>query len=164
VTGTGQEIERKYLVTDPSVVAGHEGVPVAQRYLFNDGHMVIRIGQKLGRFILGIKSADAVLVREEFETEVPEPLGRILFDSPMSLGVAKTRYYLDHAGATWAVDVFDGVHAGLVLAEVELNSPDETVDVPVWCGAEVTTDPRYSNHELARRAAAPGGCGHRNQH
>jgi adenylate cyclase len=163
VTGTGQEIERKYLVTDPSVVAGHEGVPVAQRYLFNDGHVVIRMGQKLGRFVLGVKRADARLVREEFEIEVPELLGRILFASPLSLGVTKTRYYLEHAGTSWAVDVFDGVHAGLVVAEVELDSPDETVDVPPWCGAEVTTDPRYSNHELARRTTVPGGHGSTNQ-
>ena len=44
-----------------------------------------------------------------------------------------------------------------------MNSPDELVDVPPWCGAEVTTDPQYSNHELARRTAAPAGGGNANQ-
>jgi len=83
--GTGWEIERKYLVTDPEVVARHVGVPVEQRYLFNDGRVVIRVRRKQGRFVLGIKNAAAALVRGEFETEVPEPLGSALFDSGAAL-------------------------------------------------------------------------------
>jgi len=159
VTRSDQEIERKYLVNDPNIIKGHEGVPVVQRYLFNDSRVVIRIRNRQGRFILGIKTADPALVRDEFETEIPEPLGRTLFDSPRSPSLAKTRYYLDHAGTTWTVDVFDGPHAGLILAEIELASPDEVVDVPPWCGAEVTTDPRYPNHQLARYTASPAGRG-----
>jgi adenylate cyclase len=52
------------------------------------------------------------------------------------------------------IDEFLGENAGLVLAEIELASPDEPVELPAWAGAEVTDDPRYYNSNLV---AAPQG-------
>jgi CYTH domain-containing protein len=49
------------------------------------------------------------------------------------------------------IDVYRGVHEGLVVAEVEF--PDEKscaeFEAPDWFGAEVTGDQRYSNLKLA---------------
>lgn len=49
------------------------------------------------------------------------------------------------------MDVFEGENAGLVVAEVELTSPDEAFERPAWLGAEVTGVPRYYNSELSVR-------------
>ena len=62
--------------------------------------------------------------------------------------IEKTRYTIEHAGHAWDVDVFGGANKGLILAEVELKSPDEAVSLPPWIGSEVTGDPRFRNSKL----------------
>jgi adenylate cyclase len=49
----------------------------------------------------------------------------------------------------WEIDEFLGENQGLLIAEVELTSPDQAIDVPDWVGEEVTTDKRYYNSNLA---------------
>jgi adenylate cyclase len=53
----------------------------------------------------------------------------------------------------WEIDEFLD-RGGLWLAELELDSADDVVVVPAWLRAaverEVTDDPRYTNHALAR--------------
>jgi adenylate cyclase len=58
-----------------------------------------------------------------------------------------------HAGLTWEVDVFEGAHHGLVIAEVELERADQAVPLPSWAGAEITHDLRYRSAALARAGA-----------
>jgi CYTH domain-containing protein len=45
-----------------------------------------------------------------------------------------------------------GTLDGIVLAEVELEHPDQDPQLPPWLGEEVTNDPRYEKGTLARRA------------
>ena len=40
-------------------------------------------------------------------------------------------------------------HAPLIIAEIEVDSVDETFERPAWLGEEVTHDRRYYNHALA---------------
>jgi adenylate cyclase len=47
------------------------------------------------------------------------------------------------------VDVFEGDNAGLVVAEVELDSEDEVIHLPDWIGAEISHDKRYYNAALS---------------
>ena len=53
-------------------------------------------------------------------------------------------------GYFWEVDEFLGAHAGLVLAEIELQAPDQPFARPPWLGKEVTDDPRYHNSSLSK--------------
>ncbi len=62
--------------------------------------------------------------------------------------IAKTRYLRDYEGYVWEIDVFAGQNAGLIVAEVELSSPQEKPPLPPWVGAEVTADSRYFNNSL----------------
>lgn len=48
------------------------------------------------------------------------------------------------------VDEFYGDNKGLVVAEIELEKPDEPFDRPAWLGEEVTGDRRYYNSHLLR--------------
>jgi adenylate cyclase len=67
----------------------------------------------------------------------------------------KVRHFVSHAGATWQVDVYDGILNGVVLAEIELERADQKLELPDWIGKEVTGDPSYRKvNLLAQRIAA----------
>ena len=63
----------------------------------------------------------------------------------------KTRYRVPVGAHVFEVDVFHGVLAPLVIAEVELRSEDESFLRPDWLGDEVSHDPQYRNSELVQR-------------
>ena len=62
--------------------------------------------------------------------------------------VDKTRYLVPAGEKYFEVDVFAGDNEGLVMAEIELDSPDQPFERPAWLGEEVTGDPRYYNSYL----------------
>ena len=67
----------------------------------------------------------------------------------------KVRHFVPYAGATWHVDVYDGILNGVVLAEIELERADQQLELPAWIGKEVTGDPSYRKvNMLAQRIAA----------
>ena len=63
----------------------------------------------------------------------------------------KERFRLDRDGRTIELDVYAGDLDGLVVAEVEFESEQESADFhpPAWLGREVTGDERYANRRLA---------------
>ena len=64
--------------------------------------------------------------------------------------VDKVRHRIRVGDHVWELDVFAGENQGLVMAEVELGSEDESFEMPEWAGDEVSSDPRYYNVNLAR--------------
>ena len=48
----------------------------------------------------------------------------------------------------WEVDEFHGDNQGLVIAEVELESEEQEIELPDWIGKDVSHDPRYLNINL----------------
>ncbi|GGN21634.1 CYTH domain-containing protein [Streptomyces fuscichromogenes] len=144
------EVERRFLVREPSVVHGTEGIEIAQVYLFADEHTVLRVGRRHGGWRLTVKDSGSGLVRREYHAELPEEFGTALFASSSARRSVKRRYLVPYAGREWLVDVY---RDGPVLAEVELPAADAELAVPAWCGAEVTGDPAYADHALARKAA-----------
>jgi CYTH domain-containing protein len=63
--------------------------------------------------------------------------------------ITKTRYCVPVGAHVFEVDVFEGANAGLIVAEVELEDPDEYFEKPAWLGQEVTGDPKYYNAQLS---------------
>lgn len=61
----------------------------------------------------------------------------------------KKRYGLDLPGGEWVLDVFADSNSPLVVAEVELNGPDDILKLPAWCGQELTGQHQLSNAALA---------------
>ena len=57
--------------------------------------------------------------------------------------IYKTRYYVHKGSHTFEVDEFDAQNRGLVIAEIELGSENETFVVPDWLGEEVTGQVKY---------------------
>ena len=64
--------------------------------------------------------------------------------------VVKTRYCVNAGnGLIWEVDEFEGVLAGLILAEIELEDINQKFEFPKWIGIELTGLKNWSNASLA---------------
>lgn len=143
------EIERKFLVRAESLPPLGEGVPMSQAYLGLDPVVRVRVaGQSAFLTVKG----PGLVQRAEVEAPLPLDAARELFTLrlPGSRVVQKTRHLVEHGGKNWEVDIFSGELAGLALAEIELQSPEEPVALPPWADREVSEDPRYQNVNLAR--------------
>ncbi len=155
----GIEIERKFLPrNDGWRAAARKVVPMAQGYL-NDLALVdsgamrasVRVRIEGDAAFLNIKSRELGASRQEFEYPVPVAEARALLKLCVGGLVEKHRHYVEHAGHLWEVDEFLGDNAGLVVAEIELASEDETFAQPDWVGVEATHAARYYNLALASR-------------
>lgn len=144
------EVERKYIVSDPSFLTElDEGTGMVQGYLVDSPERTVRIRiASDGTAMLAVKGPRQGAARVELECDVPMEIGEQLLASCKAL-VSKTRYPVVANGRIWVVDVFHAESEGLVLAEIELNNPDEPFTKPSWCGDEVTNDDRYYNNSLA---------------
>ncbi|MCP8883413.1 CYTH domain-containing protein [Devosia sp. XJ19-1] len=151
------EIERKFLVKGDDWRASSTGsAALRQGYLSTSAKATVRIRiLDDSRAVLTLKGPTDGISRAEFEYEVPLDEGRALLEMSRPNVVEKRRYLVPHGGLTWEVDVFEGAHAGLVMAEVELASADQSVDLPAWAGTEVSHDDRYANASLSRNPGVP---------
>ncbi|MHB1373344.1 MAG: CYTH domain-containing protein [Thauera sp.] len=146
-----REIERKFLVRDPRILDGRQGERIIQGYLAKEsGSMSTRVRIRGNRAYLTLKSPKIGYGRDEFEYVIPLADGEAMIANHCAGRIVnKTRYLVDHAPHVFEVDVFEGSHAGLIVAEVELPHEHTVVRRPEWLGDEVTGDSRYSNFVLA---------------
>ena len=144
------EIERKFLVDAEKISALNltGGEKIFQGYLSTDKNKTVRVRVKNNRGFLTIKSANIGIVRKEFEYEIPVADAEEILKLCAPNVLQKVRYKVEYAGKIFEVDIFSGRHQGLILAEVELNSPTEIVDLPEWIGEEVSDNPKYYNSNL----------------
>ena len=155
------EIERKFLVVGESWRAETMShTQMIQAYLFSapDRSMRVRI-ENDSRATLCIKFGASPLFRDEFEYPIPVADAKELVVHASGAVIEKTRYLSHFQGYLWEIDVYGGVYAGLIVAEVEMDSTDDNPPLPAWVGLEVTHDRRYSNAMLATRNMA-GELGH----
>jgi adenylate cyclase len=150
------EIERRFLVmSDEWRRYADAGVSIQQAYIAIEGLTVVRLriaGTAATLTIKAVEDEDDLRTRREYEFGVPLADALDLMDDLQEQRtVRKTRHRLPHDGRIWEVDAFEGANAGLVIAEVELTSPDEPVSIPPWAGAEISNDRRYLNAALAVR-------------
>ncbi len=153
----GEEIERKYLVrSDAWRAAARPGKALVQGYLSSNAKATVRVRLIEGRrAVITIKGPVDGISRAEFEYDIPLEDAEALLAIAEPHVVRKTRFEVPVDGLVWEVDVFGGAHAGLVLAEIELERADQPVDPPAWVGREVSDDDRYANASLARAAGVP---------
>jgi adenylate cyclase len=149
------EIERKFTVIDDAWRAQSvRSQRLVQGYL-NDARAIgarcsvrVRIGGALAW--ISVKAAVAGVERAEYEYEIPVADAELLLRDFGDGLIEKTRHYVTHAGILFEIDEFSGKNIGLIVAEVELESADQTFDRPNWLGSEVSDDPRYYNVRLAQ--------------
>lgn len=120
-----------------------------QGYLASDRRCSIRVRVAGEHAWLNLKGATLGVERAEFEYAIPAPDAREILATLCSGPVIeKTRWYVRHGRHTWEIDEFAGENAGLIVAEIELDSADEPFERPAWLGEEVSHDPRYYNVRL----------------
>jgi len=143
-----QEIERKFSVKNTNFLANAKiWFNIKQGYLNSDKNRTVRIRTKNNKGFITVKGKSSLdgLSRFEWEKEILIDDAERLLLLCEDFIIDKTRYIVDFNGKEFEVDVFQGDNKGLIIAEVELNSVDEEIDLPDWIDMELTGDPRYYN-------------------
>lgn len=144
-----KEIERKFLVKDEPFKLFSTGVLYRQGYLNRDKERTVRVRVAGDQAYITIKGVTNGMERLEFEYMIPmKDANELLETICIKPLIEKFRYKFVSDGHVWEVDEFIGDNKGLTVAEVELQSADEKVDLPDWVGKEVTGDVRYYNSNL----------------
>ena len=149
------EIERKFLVDHlPDELPAGDRIEQGYLAIADDG-VEVRVRRRAGRATITVKSGPAH-VRTEVELAIEVHHFEALWPLTAGRRVAKTRHLLELGdGLVAEIDVYDAPHDGLLVAEIEFASPDDSDAFlpPGWLGAEVTGDPRYANQSLALAGA-----------
>lgn len=145
-----QEIERKFLVKGNGWRRkATSKTHIEQGYLARGRRSTIRVRIKDGKAAtLTIKTREAGASRSEFEYRIGLKDAKALMALCGSARIEKHRYEVPVGKLVWEIDVFIRPANGLVMAEVELDSETDDVEMPRWVGEEVTNDPRYRNSSL----------------
>ncbi|MFC1858280.1 CYTH domain-containing protein [Thermodesulfobacteriota bacterium] len=142
------EIERKFLVKE-GAWRNEKGTDYRQGYLNSAKERTVRVRIIDVKGYLTVKGISRGAVRVEYEYEIPVAEAEAMLDDlcekPL---IEKMRYKIELKGLVWEVDEFFGENQGLLVAEVELESEDQTFVKPEWVGEEVTSDSKYFNANL----------------
>lgn len=152
------EVERKFLVKTIPDISGIECIKIKQGYLL-DCHTKNGIEKRfreenekcyftiktiIPEDKMGISRDETTveLTRESFEMYWPKTEGR---------RVEKKRYKIPYGEFVIELDIYNGQHTGLVVAEVEFKDVNQAFAFipPNWFGEDVSNDKRYSNQNLA---------------
>ena len=147
------EIERKFLVKDDCYKErAYSSSRIAQGYICSGRGRTVRVRIRDGKGYLTIKGPADVkgLGRYEWEKEIPLQEAQELMKLCEPGMIDKTRYLVRSGKHVFEVDEFYGENEGLVVAEVELGSEEETYEKPDFVGEEVTGDVRYYNSFLMK--------------
>ena len=149
----GIEIERRFLVKNEDwrskIILSED---FRQAYLNSniDGWTVrIRIINNDQAYIT-LKSSLNGFTNYEFEYQIPIQDAIELFNLSKNK-ITKTRYHLKIDKKDWVVDSFKGLNSSLTIAEIELDSESEQIQIPSWCGQEITGIKSLSNASLAKK-------------
>lgn len=148
-----KEIEYKFLVDRTLWEAAPKPAPdlIVQGYISKSKESTVRVRIKGERGYLTIKGKTTGIQRTEFEYEIPLSDAEAMIELFTEKHIRKHRYEVIVDGKTWEVDEFHGKLEGLILAELEVESEDETFTRPNWVTQDVSTDPNYYNAVLIDR-------------
>ena len=145
------EIERKFLVDKQSLPLPDSYNSITQAYLMFNNNQVLRVRQTDSQYQLGYKIKKTNIHRLEFEYDIPPEDGERLISLSPYYVIKKNRYFINIGKHIWEIDIFKDLNKGLVVAEVELDSETEEIDIPNWVGKEISDDDRYLNFNLSTK-------------
>lgn len=147
------EIERKFLLKNESWRSlSTKKIAIKQGYISTNPESTVRIRIANSKGFITIKGkGNGSIAHPEYEYEIPSKDAEEMFQLfCKKTGIEKTRYIVEYKNHVWEIDEFAGRHKGLILAEVELTSEDEDVELPDWIGEEVTGNHKYYNSNLSK--------------
>ena len=147
------EIERKFLVKNEDFKKEfYQKKHLKQGYLNADKNRTVRIRTSDDNAFLTIKgksnSSGTTRFEWEKEIDITEAEQLLLLCEPSIIN--KTRFYIKSEHHMFEVDEFYGENRGLIVAEIELNSENESFKKPSWLGLEVTGEKKYYNSSLSK--------------
>ncbi len=149
------EIERKFLVTGEYKSQAYQADRIVQGYIASGNGRTVRVRIRGDKGYLTIKGPSNVLglARYEWEKEIPLQEARELMLICEPGVIDKTRYLVKGPDGrhTWEIDEFHGDNEGLTMAEVELESEEDTYEKPPFIGKEVTGDRRFYNSHMRNK-------------
>lgn len=148
------EIERKFLVTSEGFKKQTRfKIRIIQGFLNTNPERTVRIrimGEQAFLTVKGISNATGVSRFEwEKEISVGDAEQLLLLAEPGIID--KERYHVQFGNHVFEVDEFSGANKGLIIAEVELSSENESFDKPDWLGIEVSGITKYYNSQLSKK-------------
>ena len=151
-SGEPLEIERKFLLVGESWRSQVVGEPkrLSQGYLCADAENSVRVRIAGDYATLTVKGSRNGISRLEMQYTIPVPDAERMLALCLRPLIDKTRHIVMHDGMKWEVDIFHSENEGLRVAEVELESEDQSISLPDWAGDEVSHDPRYYNSQLVK--------------
>lgn len=145
------EIERKFLVNEiPFPLTGYKCRMIEQAYL--NTAPVVRIRQDNDSYYLTYKS-EGFLEREEYNLPLDKTSYEHLRQKADGIILTKRRYEIPLPdNHIIELDIFEGGHPGLILAEVEFATREdaEAFTPPDWFSKDVTYQPEYCNSNLSK--------------
>ena len=149
------EIERKFLVAGDFRSEVFDSTRITQGYISRAPGRTVRVRIRGDKAFLTIKGKikDTAFSRFEWEKEISVADAQCLLQIAEPGIIDKTRHLVKNTDGKhiWEIDEFYGDNEGLIMAEIELGSEEESFDKPSWLGEEVTSDRRYYNSMLAQQ-------------
>jgi adenylate cyclase len=148
-----REIERKFRVrSDAWRAEVSRSTLLRQGYLANTARASIRVRLDGEQALLSVKGMERGMSRDEYEVPLAVADAREMLERLCEgIAIEKRRHIVVHEGSKWEIDEFLGENAGLVIAELELDSEQASFARPAWLGAEVTDEERYYNFRLSQK-------------
>lgn len=147
------EIERKFLVTNTDFIKEASSKEyIVQAFLNRNSERTVRIRIKDDKAFLTVKGVSNTegTTRREWEYAIPVSDATEMLKICEEGAIEKWRYLVPIGKHTFEVDIFEGENKGLIVAEVELESENESFQKPVWLGEEVTGNTSYYNSKLSQ--------------
>lgn len=166
----GAEYQRRYLVVRPQVLTGRAAAIINQAYLYARGGWTVRIrrtfllesatGLRETPSKLALKGPRVGAVRRKNEWVISTDWASEIFrTAPHKIFLR--RYHMSTSAGPCDVDEFFFDNAGLVIAEFAFIGATAEIEVPDWCGREVTGDRRFDNENLAIHPFSAWGASNR---
>jgi len=146
------EIERRFLIknNDWEKLINKKS-NIIQGYLSSKSESwLVRLRSENRSYKLTLKKYISYSKNLEFEYDIPEKDGEIII-SQIKTPIIKERYYLLFQEREWIIDRFKGNNFPLEIAEVELQTIDEKINLPSFLSTEITGLKKFSNFELFQK-------------
>jgi CYTH domain-containing protein len=152
------EIERRWLLRSLPPLKWSDEIEIRQWYFKREGQWErLRSQRRLSnpeQFLLTQKIRLTPTSQEERERELTESEFQLLLQHHSdSRFISKRRRLYSHQGLIWEVDQFDALP--LIIVEVELQSPDQSIELPSEIQQrvirEITGEKEWSNRSLSKK-------------
>ena len=131
---------RKYIINQVLIVQGYLSSN-------NDG-WIVRLRSENKQFKLTLKKHIIQSTSLEFDYEINSNEGNQIL-SNIKDKIKKERFYLKINDKNWIVDIFQDGNAPLEIAEIELETEQETIMIPDFISEEITGIKMFSNYQLS---------------